>query len=292
MACCGHQGRPSTRVHPNAPNPAPLVCPSCGTSGAGPFCAACGERFLRREDLDFRHFFFKQLPHEWLDIDGKLPRTLRRLLLQPGQLAADYVAGCRQRYVSPLRMYLLGFVLHAFLFAAFGNPAETLAQRVQRYDSTGLMSRLLRSRPDINWNDPQLSARLAGSRHWLSEGGTLLIYLLVAAILQLVLYRQHRRYLEHVQLTLTVGAFYPPLADAIALITLVAARQHLEDVDGAAQEIIALTISPLYWFLAIRRSYGLSNAWAALAALTLAAGQSVVVLGLNIAVLAIGIASV
>ena len=32
------------------------VCPSCGATERGKFCAACGEQFLRSDDFDLRRF--------------------------------------------------------------------------------------------------------------------------------------------------------------------------------------------------------------------------------------------
>jgi hypothetical protein len=54
-----------------------------------------------------RRFLLTHVVHEVFDLDGKLARTLQVVLTQPGRLAADYVAGRRKPFVSPLRLYLI-----------------------------------------------------------------------------------------------------------------------------------------------------------------------------------------
>src|SRR5450631_3543 len=105
---------------------------------------------MRRTDLspgDFevKHFLLEQLTHEILDVNGKLPRTLRVLLTQPGEMAVNYVMGKRQRFVAPLRLYLILFLLHAFIAAVFGGPGASLLERVREFDVFGLLSHLISS---------------------------------------------------------------------------------------------------------------------------------------------------
>jgi hypothetical protein len=66
-----------------------------------------------------------------LTLNSALPRTLRALLLHPGMLTREYVAGRIVRYVAPFRLYLaasLGFFL---VLALVADPAR-LGQEVER----------------------------------------------------------------------------------------------------------------------------------------------------------------
>jgi hypothetical protein len=55
---------------------------------------------------------------ESLDIDGRAFKTLRALVLQPGFLTSEFLAGRRRAYTSPLRLYLVISVAF-FLFIAW-----------------------------------------------------------------------------------------------------------------------------------------------------------------------------
>jgi len=83
---------------------AEICCADCGTTAPGNYCPACGQE-TKIETPTVRHFL-----HEFIDqyiaVEGKLGRTLRTLIVQPGQLTKDYVEGRRQRYVRPLKLYL------------------------------------------------------------------------------------------------------------------------------------------------------------------------------------------
>jgi hypothetical protein len=89
------------------------TCASCGERLAGPYCALCGERVLDAEARTVRHFLTRTLPQELFDLDGKLWRTFRSLLLRPGFLSREYSAGRRTPYLSPLRLLLIAIVLYA-----------------------------------------------------------------------------------------------------------------------------------------------------------------------------------
>jgi Protein of unknown function (DUF3667) len=89
------------------------TCASCGERLGGPYCAQCGERVLDPESRTVRHFLTRTVPHELFDVDGKLWRTFRTLLLHPGGLTREYSAGRRTGYLSPLRLLLTSIVLYA-----------------------------------------------------------------------------------------------------------------------------------------------------------------------------------
>jgi hypothetical protein len=140
-------------------------------------------------------------PREVLDIDGKFLRTLRLLLLRPGLLASEYVAGRRQRYVGLLRFYVIAFLLHATLAALLVGHGLSLSEHIRESDPTQLLGRLAASRSGLNWNDSEIRASLNERGRWFSEIGTMLIFLAIAALQKLIFFGTGRRYLEHVALS-------------------------------------------------------------------------------------------
>jgi hypothetical protein len=262
-------------------------CPSCAEPGRGRYCSACGERFLVDQDFSLRHFFFETLPNEVFDIDGKFLRTLRILLLRPGMLASEYVAGRRKPYVGPLRFYVIAFLLHATLAALLTGHGPSLAEHIRESDPTQLLARLAASRPGINWNDPELRASLSERGRWFAEIGTMLIFLVIAALQKLVFLRSGRRYLEHVALSLNIVSFYIVVLLLAEVGIGIFGRSHFADYDIDAQQWAGATLLPVYWFLAIRRFYGLRALPSLFGTLIMWVGQVLVAFCLNILVLAL-----
>jgi hypothetical protein len=82
----------------------PADCANCGAPLGGPYCQTCGQK-AAGPNVSL-HDFFHEAFHEFAHVDGKIVQTLRLLLTRPGELTCDFLAGRRQRYVSPLRLYL------------------------------------------------------------------------------------------------------------------------------------------------------------------------------------------
>jgi hypothetical protein len=238
-------------------------------------------------DFSLPHFFLKTLPHEVLDIDGKFLRTLRLLLLKPGMLASEYVVGRRQRYVGPLRFYVIAFLLHATLAALLAGHGPSLSEHIRVSDPTQLLARLAASRSSVNWNDPELRASLDERWRWFAEIGTMFIFLGLAALQKLVFYRSGRRYLEHVALSLNIVSFYIVILLLVDIGLGIFGRSHFDDYDVVAQTSVAITLLPVYWFLAIRRFYGLRALPSLFGALMMWVGQALIAYCMNLLVLAL-----
>ncbi len=90
-----------------AARPEPSDCPNCGLPFAVPrpkFCPGCGqESTVRPPKLGE---FLQQFGGAYFATEGALWRTLKLLLLKPGELTRQYLAGRRKHYVLPLRLYL------------------------------------------------------------------------------------------------------------------------------------------------------------------------------------------
>jgi hypothetical protein len=84
----------------------PDHCASCGARLSGPWCAACGEKRREPGDLRLAHLFGSAIA-ALTNADGRLWGSLRALVLQPGVLTADWVAGRRRRRLEPVVLFLL-----------------------------------------------------------------------------------------------------------------------------------------------------------------------------------------
>jgi hypothetical protein len=85
------------------------TCPDCGWSGAGNYCANCGEEMEPRV-LRIRHYI-RDVFQELLSLDSKFLHSIPALLFRPGFLATEFTAGRRKRYLSPLRLHIIIAIL-------------------------------------------------------------------------------------------------------------------------------------------------------------------------------------
>jgi len=95
-------------------------CANCGVRAPDAFCPACGQN--TRERLPTFPQFMRDATGRYIAYDGKFWRTLAALLFRPGFLTREYLAGRRQRYIGPARLFLVSsLVLFATLRLATGS---------------------------------------------------------------------------------------------------------------------------------------------------------------------------
>ncbi|CAA9502695.1 MAG: FIG00636829: hypothetical protein [uncultured Sphingomonadaceae bacterium] len=84
------------------------ACLNCRTQLVGEFCHGCGQHAHVHRTLGA---FGHDLLHGVLHLEGKLWRTLPKLMFRPGELTRRYVEGERARFVSPLAVFLFSVFL-------------------------------------------------------------------------------------------------------------------------------------------------------------------------------------
>ena len=97
------------------------TCRNCGSALDGRYCRTCGQ------DATLALQPWREMLSEWSDAvlgwDTRSGRTLRALLLEPGRLTAEYVAGRRAAWLHPLRIYLTANLV---AIAVFGATSATI----------------------------------------------------------------------------------------------------------------------------------------------------------------------
>ena len=96
-------------------------CANCGAELVGEYCAICGQRDEPIQQP--ASHFIREAVVEYLELDGRLWRTLAALFVRPGHLTLEYNAGRRRRYLRPFRLYLTATVLFFFALALV-DPAQ------------------------------------------------------------------------------------------------------------------------------------------------------------------------
>lgn len=96
------------------------TCLNCGAIVEERFCTRCGQENLEPKESvgHLVSHFFEDLTH----FDGKFFITVKDLVLKPGYLTHEYVAGRRVRYLNPIRMYI--FISAMFFLVLFAGSQE------------------------------------------------------------------------------------------------------------------------------------------------------------------------
>jgi hypothetical protein len=79
-------------------------CRNCDAELTGRYCARCGQDIHRRV-LSLRHAL-GELIEDISQADARVWRTLRLLVLRPGELTCEYLRGKCASYTPPLRLYV------------------------------------------------------------------------------------------------------------------------------------------------------------------------------------------
>lgn len=114
------------------------LCPNCLVPVTGLFCGYCGQK-QKSAVRPFRQMigeFFNDI----LNLDAKLLRTLKPLLLQPGFLSREYFAGRRLHYVTPLKLYFFLSIVTFFLIQQRFDVAVSTGEnpvQIEAGDGTG-----------------------------------------------------------------------------------------------------------------------------------------------------------
>jgi predicted RNA-binding Zn-ribbon protein involved in translation (DUF1610 family) len=287
-----------SQVPPASPR-VPPACLNCGeplqptASGAAPgHCPVCGqETRVRPATLGE---LLQQFGGAYFATEGALQRSLKLLLLKPGELTRQYLAGRRKHYVLPLRLYLTISVLTFLLLRLLAGVSMTLqlpsdldlrqglwtVTHMQSPINAGLNNGSFFCRGLPAWFCNRLETRLdtdpKGLRREVEAlpgrfisnlGGAMFLMLPLFALLHKLAYWNRRlHYTEHLVFALHLHAFW----FLCLLLTLLPFTW--------LSWLVALLV-PAYALAALRRVYGGRWHW-----LCLRAGLVSIVYGLALAI--------
>jgi hypothetical protein len=235
------------------------ACRNCGHVLAVPrsrFCPQCGQE-TRLHPPSLREFVHEFVGH-YVALEGALWKTLGLLLLRPGKLTTEYLAGRRRRYVLPLRLFIsASFVF--FLLVKLLAPAAIELQ-VQG-GGTDLQVQVpwapasepaceqgndcLAAKVAERWSkDPKAAGERLQSRLLSSAPYAVFLMLPVFAAIVMLVYRRRRLfYGEHVVFSLHMHSFWFLALTVLSLLPF--------DASAAGATVIGL-----YGVVALRQVYG------------------------------------
>lgn len=111
-------------------------CLNCGTPllAENRFCSNCGQ--MNRSPRQSLGEWIREFFASFLSVDSKFIHSIIPLLVKPGKLSEDYIAGKRARYIHPIRLYLAVSILMFFVISLNKNPSQTVQVSGLKSDST------------------------------------------------------------------------------------------------------------------------------------------------------------
>ena len=262
-------------------------CLNCGADTGPGFCPHCGQEAEIRQGPLLE--VGREILSDWLSLDSRLLRSLRALL-RPGRLSELYVEGKRAPYLRPFRLYLLASLILFSTILTLEVPADTgfdltiggelvgikAGGKVHRslafLEDKGLLGRwaleVASDRVDRLRRMPRqeiLEMLFAGMRRMLPS--TLILFVPFLGLTLKLLYlrgrAKHTQYLDHLVFALH---FQSALFLALALAWLVTRPVGADFlVSAIAWAVVGMAMLFVYLPLALRRFYGQSWPWTAVA---------------------------
>lgn len=260
---------------PLATADAQTACLNCGESFGEHgelrrrFCPECGQETKLRAPTVGE--FAQQFGGAYFATEGALWRTLKLLLLKPGELTVQYLSGRRKHYVMPLRLYLTISVFVLLLVRVLSSgPGEIKVDDTARIakenseftldlgrgragmrggvffceDLPAWLCKRIQRRVDIDAKTMLAEIASFSDRYLANLGGAMFVLLPSFALWLKLAYRNRRlRYTEHLVFSLHVHAFW-----FVALLVALP--------DWGPLTALALLALPVYTLMAMKRVYG------------------------------------
>jgi hypothetical protein len=220
------------------------ACYNCGATLGGAYCGTCGQKAMPLNPGV--HEFLHELTHELLHVDGKIFRSVKKLLVAPGFLTVEHFQGRRARWVAPIRLYLI-FSLVYFSISALAPAGgmRVVARGKTAEDEVQALNRLGYS------SEHELQAAVGHARHTWAPRIMFVLVPLFAYFIQLSARGTGRNYPQHLYFGLHIHAAWFA-AGAVAA----AAALLLPAIVSGVVSTLAVVYGLTYAVLAYRAAYG------------------------------------
>ncbi len=98
------------------------TCLNCGHLVEERFCPHCGQENIQPKQPFY--YLFTHFIEDFTHYDGQFWKTIKYLLFRPGKLSKEYLAGKRQSFVAPVKLYIFISFITFFLPSLFVSSEE------------------------------------------------------------------------------------------------------------------------------------------------------------------------
>jgi hypothetical protein len=235
------------------------ACPTCGTPFQGTYCAVCGEKRLGPHDLSLGHYAHELL-HGFTHADGKLLKTLRALLLRPGELTRAYMEGRRRPYMRPVNLFVVLNLIY-FLVPLFELFNTSLHSQLNFMPHSALAARMVHGTVTATGADLAAYEQVFTPRSAANAKLMLVLLVFILALPLALLYRRKARPSGHVAFAFEAMSFNLLSTAILLALALVLAQtaarllgyppEHITD-DGVVSTL-AFVLNLYFFFAAGRR---------------------------------------
>lgn len=232
----------------------PDHCLDCGMSISGHYCANCGQE-TTAHTLTLRELA-RDVIGEFVSTNSKFFRTLRQLLLSPGALTVDYIAGRRERYLMPSRMFIVLSVVFFFVLSLtqvpFSENVITMTfekEEIQAaFQASGLSQEMF-----IEKLDSAFTAALPIM--------LLLMIPLFAGMMRLINLASGYRFIVHLIFSFHLFSFVAAITVAAFIILVILGIGAIAAGEGAMEVLATVLLLavviylPVYTMIALRKVY-------------------------------------
>ncbi len=194
------------------------TCPNCSASLLGSHCHECGQKKIDPNEYSLKRFLGRAL-NDFTDLESnKVFRTLVAMIARPGLLTAEYLAGRRGQFLSPLKLYLTFSALY-FLFAwtVLSEVRGGSAQRIARHPATVSLAKQRGLDPNA------FADKIQDKAEKYASGLRIFSVLISGTFLAALYFRMRKYYVEHLMFSLYYYSFDFFCKSLFALLFLVTA---------------------------------------------------------------------
>jgi Protein of unknown function (DUF3667) len=251
------------------------TCPNCSTSLLGGHCHECGQKKIEPNEYSLRRFIGRAI-NDFTDLESnKVLRTLSAMIVRPGLLAVEYLAGRRGSYLGPLKLYLTFSALY-FLFAwsVLSEVRGGSAERIAQHPATVSMAKQ-------RGMDPKAFADKIQERAEKYASMLRIFSVLVSGTFLAALYfRMRKYYVEHLVFSLYYYSFDFFSKSVFALLFLVCAAIGFKLLVMVLN--VFYPVALIYLVFALRRVYQQKWSMTVLKAVVLFACETLLFFAVNI----------
>jgi len=251
------------------------TCPNCSTSLLGNHCHECGQKRIDANEYSLKRFIGRAI-NDFTDLESnKIFRTLSAMIVRPGLLAAEYLAGRRGRHLGPLKFYLAFSAIY-FLFAwtVLSEVRGGSAQRIAKHPMTVSMAKQRGLDPNA------FAGKIQEKAEKYASGLRIFSVLISGTFLAALYFRMRKYYAEHLVFSLYYYSFDFFSKSLFALLFLLTAAI------GFKLPTLVLNffypIALIYLLFALRRVYKQRWAMTALKAVVLFVCETLLFFAVNI----------